>query len=392
MMSTGTVNKLPPRLRRFDKIPIFIVENHNEVLEFIYRCFGARYLPFQNNRIVHFDAHPDMTVPRNMPADYVLDKDRLFDAISIENWIMPAVYAGHINELVWLKPPWASQIPEGRTEFQIGNHCGFIRVTSKLDYFISEGSYRPEHELTDTRLVHLNTITIGEADDNRKTTNDDILISSPDDSANHYILDVDLDFFSTQNPFLDIYSAANVYSALHPIFAYTLCDLAEASDATVLMCGSARQQQLDELDLIFKHLQSGNDLDTYKGQRSEAVTSVWSKLIELVTEVKANYETSAIDWDLIYNAGCTCDTTDLPHHKSTEAEIDQLIVAFKEFLNRIDGPPTIVTISRSSEDDYCPIDQVDMIQGKVLQALQDLYGDRMTDHPILQYKEEDWHL
>lgn len=334
-----------------------------------------------------------MTVPRSMPADYVLDKDRLFDAISIENWIMPAVYAGHINELVWLKPPWANQIPEGRTEFRIGNHCGFIRVTSRLDYFISEGSYRPEHELTDTRLVHLNTITIGgESDDDQKKINEDILISSPDDSANEFILDVDLDFFSTHNPFLDIYSAANVYSALHPIFAYTLCDLAEASDSAVLACGLARQQQLDDLELIFIHLQTGNELDTYKGPRSETVLAVWSQLVDLVTEVKAKYAASAIDWSLIYNAGCTCDTTDLPHHKSTEAEIDNLIVAFKEFLDRIDGTPTIVTVSRSSEDDYCPIDQVNIIQAKVLQALQDLYGDRITDRPILQYKDEDWHL
>lgn len=366
------------------------MENHNEVLEFIYRCFGARYLPFQNNRIVHFDAHPDMTVPRNMPADYVLDKDRLFDAISIENWIMPAVYAGHITELVWLKPPWSGQIPNGRTEFQIGNHCGFIRVTSRLEYFISEGSYRPEHEITDNRLVHLNTITIG--DDNRKKANEDILLSMPDDSANDYILDVDLDFFSTQNPFLDIYSAANVYSALHPIFAYTLCDMADASDETVLACGLDRQRQLDDLELVFTHLQNGNELDTYKGPRCVTVAAVWSNLIDLVTEVKANYETSTIDWSLIYNAGCTCDATDLPHHKSTDAEIDRLIEAFKKFLDRIDGPPTIVTISRSSEDDYCPIDQVDMIQAKVLLALQDLYGDRMTDRPILQYKDEDWHL
>lgn len=392
MTTTSTVKQLPPRLRRFDKIPIFIVENHNEVLEFIYRCFGARYLPFQNNRIVHFDAHPDMTVPRNMPADYVLDKVRLFDAISIENWIMPAVYAGHITELVWLKPPWATQIPEGRTEFQIGNHCGFIRVTSRLEYFISEGSYRPEHELTDNRLVHLNTITIGELDDHEDKTSEDILLSSSDDSANGYILDVDLDFFSTQNPFLDIYSAAHVYSALHPIFAYTLCDLADASDEAVLACGSDRQRQLDDLEQIFTHLQNGNELDTYNGPRSATVTAVWSKLINLVTEVKSHYEATAIDWSLIYNAGCTCDTFDLPHHKSTETEIDQLLVAFKKFLNRIDGPPTIVTISRSAEDDYCPTDQVDMIQAKVLHALQDLYGDRMTNRPILQYKDEDWHL
>ena len=87
------------KFRQFPKIPIFIVENHNDVLEFIYRCLGARYLPFANNRIIHFDSHPDMTIPKYMPSEFVRDKDRLLEALSIENWLMPTVYAGHFSEL-----------------------------------------------------------------------------------------------------------------------------------------------------------------------------------------------------------------------------------------------------------------------------------------------------
>lgn len=82
------------RRRRFQKIPIFIVEDHNDVLLFIYRCLGANYIQFSDNTIIHFDSHPDLSIPKYMPAELVHDKERLFDALSIENWLMPAAYAG----------------------------------------------------------------------------------------------------------------------------------------------------------------------------------------------------------------------------------------------------------------------------------------------------------
>lgn len=85
------------QLRRFEKIPIFIVEDHNHVLEFIYRCLGARRLPFGGNKIIHFDSHPDLTIPKSMPAEFVRNKEKLLESLSIENWLMPTTYAGHIS-------------------------------------------------------------------------------------------------------------------------------------------------------------------------------------------------------------------------------------------------------------------------------------------------------
>ncbi|KAG5309441.1 CE022 protein, partial [Acromyrmex insinuator] len=113
----------------FKRTPVYIVEDHDEVLPFIYRCMGSKHLPFEGNTFIHLDSHPDMLIPKEMPADTVWDKNQLFSEISIENWILPAAYAGHLKNLIWVKPPWANQVTDGVLTFLIGKQkeTGLIR-------------------------------------------------------------------------------------------------------------------------------------------------------------------------------------------------------------------------------------------------------------------------
>lgn len=179
------------KLRKFPKIPVFIVENHNDVLEFIYRCLASRHLPFKNNKIIHFDSHPDMTIPKYMPAEYVMDKIKLIDSLSIENWLMPTVYAGHFDQLIWIKPEWAKQIENGLHQFFIGDYNGVIRVNSNLEYFLSEGSYRPRHDLNNQKLVNLKVLELN--DEQMGIMNSqEIFVDHVEGEQYSYILDIDL--------------------------------------------------------------------------------------------------------------------------------------------------------------------------------------------------------
>ncbi|XP_059622436.1 UPF0489 protein C5orf22 homolog [Phlebotomus argentipes] len=350
--------------RRFTKIPVFIVEEHNDVLHFVYRCLGSRHLPFEGNTLVHFDAHPDLTVPMKLPSTAICDKEKLLPSLSIENWIMPTCFAGHVSRIFWIRQDWAQQIPPGRHDFTVGEHNGHIHVDSELEYFISEGSFAPIECLKSQKSIELHVGTVEE-------------ILCGDVRPENFILDIDLDYFSTHNPFLNLHSEVNLYERLREIYSYTLdkTDLVTTVDRRVA--------QLDFLEGIFMHLQQSGNLEDFPAKDHPLFEPV-KRLSDDISEKCTSSAT--IDWEIIHSAGCTLDTTQLPHHEATDAELRDSLATLKSFL-MCHPPPTIITISRSTDDDYCPAHQVEDIQTALLDTLRDIYSESLAE-PQLFYKED----
>ncbi|XP_076248833.1 UPF0489 protein C5orf22 homolog [Calliopsis andreniformis] len=198
-----------------------------------------------------------------------------------------------------------------------------------------------------------------------------------------YILDVDLDFFSTKNPFKTLHDQVNLYDKLAPLYAFQRPD---STDPEVLKdATAARNEQLTELETLFDYLDEHRSLQGYEGEKSaryEAVQLIYRELMSV-------YKQSEIDWKIIHDAGCTRDDTDLPDHVTKRTDLDRLITGtFRSFLTALPASPTIVTIARSSEDDYCPPDDVDYIQVGVLAELRERLGDIDVR---LGYQEEETH-
>lgn len=114
--------KCKTEMRLYKKIPVWICEYHQEVLPYIYRAIGSKFLPFSALTFLHFDSHPDLMAPMEMQAESVHNKALLFEVISIADWILPAVYAGHISKVIWVKPPWSNQISDKTLLFHVGRH------------------------------------------------------------------------------------------------------------------------------------------------------------------------------------------------------------------------------------------------------------------------------
>lgn len=328
---------------------------------------------------VHLDSHPDMLIPKKMPTSYVFDKYKLFDTISIENWMLPACFAGHLKNLIWIKPPWAKQIKEGYHSFKIGSEKEkkVLRVTSVNNYFVSEGLFCEETELESIKDINLEVVTLGKNIFENKPDNFEVCKKKLEryiPSGSRYILDIDLDFFSTGNPFKRLYSECNLYEQLKELYNFE--PPASSSVEDVKVAAAIREEQIEKLEEIFKYLQKHRKMPPGTDSVTQKVAAIRSKLRKF-------YKEKLIDWELIHDAGCTCDDTELPDHITETSELVLFIKqCFHSFLNQLPHEPTIITISRSTEDDYCPGEDVEFIQQNVLACLKEKFN---TDEPILDY-------
>ncbi|XP_068787616.1 UPF0489 protein C5orf22 homolog isoform X3 [Struthio camelus] len=405
--------------RAYPVLPVWVVEDHQDVLPFIYRAIGSKHLPASNISFVHLDSHPDLLIPVNMPADTVFDKEALFSELSIENWIMPAVYAGHISQVIWLHPPWAQQISEGKHDFLIGKDISTttIRVTGTDHYFLSDGLYVPADQLENQKPLSLHVIVINptealksqeendkaaspkrvklNTDDTASTASTSSLVVPGDlahgsssvkseemqnasaqnrtetlsecsassslrnsecptrevvkdicqvvQKGDAYILDIDLDFFSVKNPFKEMYTKTE-YELLQELYRFKKPHR-NATEEGLLDCVENRVHQLEDLEAAFADLCDSDDEETLQKWASYPGMK---PLIQLVHSLKTRMESP--DYEMVHQAGLTCDYMELPHHISNEDEIEGLIESIKVLLKNM-PKPTLVTIARQSKAD-----------------------------------------
>ncbi|KAM9104496.1 UPF0489 protein C5orf22 homolog isoform 2-T5 [Megaptera novaeangliae] len=398
------------RLRRYHELPVWVVEDHQEVLPFIYRAIGSKHLPASNISFVHFDSHPDLLIPVNMPADTVFDKETLFGELSIENWIIPAVYAGHFSHVIWLHPTWAQQIREGRHHFLVGKDTSTttIRVTSTDHYFLSDGLYVTEDQLENQKPLQLDVIMVKpyklcnnqeendaassakkpklalEDTENTASTNgescsegleNDSVTQRRDqtclqpscscssesqechtsvstgeileilEKGDAFVLDIDLDFFSVKNPFKEMFTQEE-YKILQELYQFKKPGT-NLTEEDLVDCVDTRIHQLEDLEAAFADLCDGDDEETVQKWASNPGME---SLVPLVQSLKKRME--APDYEMVHQAGLTCDYSELPHHISTEQEIEYLIQSVYYVLKNL-PKPTVVTIASDGWQTTC---------------------------------------
>lgn len=267
-MESPKENVLPPA-KRFKKIPIYVVEEHNEALQFIYSAIGGKKLPVEGTTLLHLDAHPDMLIDRKLKGKEARSGRNLLPLLQIENWIVPAVAAGHISRVIWLRPPWAKQFKDGTRDFNVGDHpeSNLLRVDNKEPYFLSDALFC--YKLNNKRQLNFTVDELSQdacKESNIKELSARLNISQP------YVLDIDLDFFSTGNPFLSLYENIGLYDRLRPIFDFRLPDNDDRE--TVEKVVESRERQLLELENLFQYLEKHNSLIGYEGDKSDLYNMV----------------------------------------------------------------------------------------------------------------------
>ena len=381
-------------------LPVHIVEQHNDVLPFIHRAIASRKLPFKNIGMLHFDSHPDLLLPPKLKADTVFKPYELYEQLSIENWLLPLAYAKHLDHVIWVKPPWAHQMKIMKDKFTIGKcaSTGYVRLTSKENYFLTDGLFQPKKDLEDTCDVDLVVaemlpelwadLDAGYSPSESSLSQSSVLKDDLHDQLKDktYILDIDLDFFSTANPFKDLLKPDQEKS-LRKLYSYSKLD--DSSDEGIMAFTQQRLQQLNNLEHIFSSLENkwlscgvkqkeNQDLTLCDlidiDSNSHLINSNIEDLEVLVKAVVKNEDrVEELTFSQLHNFGCTLDDTELPHHISTDQQIAALLQSFKNLIEFL-PKPSLVTIARSSDDDYCPKSQVDKCQCEVLSILEKFCG------------------
>ncbi|KAG9356125.1 hypothetical protein JZ751_000969 [Albula glossodonta] len=312
---------------------------------------------------------------------------------------MPMVYAGHVSHVMWLHPYWAQQIKEGEHSMCVGRDSSTttIRVTSTDDYFLSDGLYVPQDHLENPKplrlsVIQVNPMELGEETGERAPPKrprkqapgaEEVGTAAEAETCNDRL----------QPPGGSRDTVRPNGGGDRPR-AYS--PQAEAGSTAKSKAGSALPECNDRLPPPggSRHTSSSNGDREKPGACSPQSTDELQDCVERRVRQLEDLETAFAD--LIDDDGeetlgrwatdprrrilvclgtteafikCKPDESE----RGDEEEIQRLVRAVCLILQAL-PKPTLVTVSRSSLDEYCPPGQVDSIQNQILSTLESLYG------------------
>ena len=195
-VSEGVAELAAPESSAPKPLEVVVCESHHQVLRHWLRAAQGGVLPETGVTVVHFDAHPDLGVPAE-PVEELAGSGRddpaaLIAGLDIATFQLAAVWLGLVDRIVWLRPAWATQLPDGERRFRLGlDQAGQLRVDDPSDYYVLDDGWAPGSSLRDPVEVELRVLSLSDA------AQLETLASGPT------VLDIDLDGFATRNPSAD---------------------------------------------------------------------------------------------------------------------------------------------------------------------------------------------
>jgi len=271
--------------------------------------------------------------------------------------------------LIWTRSPWSNQFDDGTYDFEIGDSAstGCAAVTLSHDYFEVENVVHAKEKLAPqktrpcklivcTASSHLKAHTSLHFFDNRQ-------------QPQPWILDVCLDYFTTINPFLALLTQAVSKDLTETPQLSTVTFLEGIKTVYKVLSTNKSTKRFETSVLLSPQISNDACFAALVGS-FDLGQNVTNDLLAYLPHL--SHDTR----QLIAHAGhCVL----LPHHISTQDEVDTLLEELREFLQEhVSHPPCCVIIARSSDDDeYTPKNQVELLQQRVLELVHEAYA---TDH------------
>jgi len=258
-----------------DGTPIFVVDEHDGTMVATLRAVELGFCP-EKFKFFHFDSHPDLgCIPE---GDHELMNEmhkgvpsirKLYKNTDIATWITPMVLMGNCDYVVWACGYWCNQFNPGKWNLLVGKdkNDGRIKIGSKgnkkwscLDYWESGGSVCKDTDFEFYKEWTLEVVRYGK---NMKLPAKQYKSIRDSFAKGPWVLDVDEDFFSCNNPYRDEfrdYFSPEMYKCISVI--YDGYDQTEAEDAikriyeTMAYKKSWKKfEQLEDFEIIYENLQ-----------------------------------------------------------------------------------------------------------------------------------------
>jgi len=193
-------------------------------------------------------------------------------------------------------------------------------------------------------------------------------------NSRNLIVDIDLDFFSTCDPFKAMFESKEDYELYKRVYLIN-----KVPNKFNENFQEEFKSYLKEKKINLEKIRAFLDSD----QISEDVINC-----DLVS-LKKIFIRDSLDIEILHEYGSSLDECQLPEHVSTNEEVcfmmDQMVQFLRIYMPRGGSlRPGCITIARSSLDDYCPVSQVDFIQEETLKRIRE-YFNKSNDINLINY-------
>nr|CCA14340.1 conserved hypothetical protein [Albugo laibachii Nc14] len=391
-----------------------IVDDHNHVLPEIHLAIRQRRLPFDKLGFVHIDAHPDLSFLQEVdPSRIIYQPDELYQALDssisgIAEFIWPLMYAGHVTRFLWIQSPWSNQMYQmSEQKVAVGKNFKTKRlgVTSCQCHMQDEKLFARESDLVPDTIkyvdLHVRKATafrslprIQEIDmhldlatlmSEKECNTREALSQVTELSENGYILDIDLDYFSTWNPlYLELVKECGLKSTrmLYCIFHKYLRYKGKDQDITPEL----RIEEQRRFEIALKAVEKACTMHLETEQSGYSQKLLYGEIRALIPFYYKESESAKLldefyqlllrsdqkTRDMVWNAGPCLDQ---PHYEASKLEIDYLIEDLKKvFAEAYLLQPQLITIAKSTQDRFLPPHQLVYVLDGVLEMLRDMFG------------------
>jgi len=394
-----THKKKRSKLRKYKEKPIFVVDEHDGTMVCMLRAIETGHLPRTGIKLLHFDSHPDLgTIPDKFDGlddayfNTCYSIRELYDATDIATFITPMCLLKHVDLVVWACSYWCDQFNPGTWKLYVGKdkNDGCIKIAAPknkklacLGYWESGGS---TCKVEDFEYYREWTLMVVRYSKNCKLPQKQLDKLCKEFESGPWVLDIDEDFFSCNNPYFDEFRdlfGEKMHKTISKVYNYAedTVDLEETLMSMFRTKCYMKSWGRFEKSSTCKHL-----LDLMTCDRRHKVLKDLHAFLRKnwpnggLEEDESDSEAEWDGWDVkdfftlddLHQTGMlAC----LPHHISTADEIKKLMNDVDDLLGEM-SDPLIVCVATSRLDRYLPDSQAQAIHTFIENMLISRYDTR----------------